>query len=75
MNHKHIKKLTEIEGYLLDEIEFCQANAKKMKRFDTITGIVDTSLTASAVISGVGLSISIALSGTSLLLSLATVIK
>ena len=29
MNHKHIKKLTEIEGYLLDEIEFCQENAKK----------------------------------------------
>ena len=55
-----------------------------MKRFNTITGIVDTGLITSTVItrgisvaafvSGVGLPVSIALSGTSLLLSLATVI-
>ena len=55
-----------------------------MKRFNTITGIVDTSLITSTVIaagisiaafaSGVGLSAAIALSGTSLLLSLATLI-
>ena len=55
-----------------------------MKRFNAITGIVDTSLITSTVItggismaafvSGVGLSVGIALSGTSLLLSLATVI-
>ena len=55
-----------------------------MKRFNTITGIVDTGLITSTVIaggisiaafaSGVGLPIGIALSGTSLLLSLATVI-
>ena len=57
---------------------------KKMKRFNTITGIVDTSLITSTVItevisiaafaSGVGLPTGIALSGTSLILSLATVI-
>ena len=53
-----------------------------MKRFNTITGIVDTGLITSTVItggisiaafaSGVGLPVGIALSGTSLLLSLAT---
>ena len=55
-----------------------------MKRFNTITGIVDTGLITSTVItggisiaafaSGVGLPAGIVLSGTSLLLSLATVI-
>ena len=55
-----------------------------MKRFNTIAGIVDTSLITSTVItgrisiaafaSGVGLPVGIALSGTSLLLSLATAI-
>ena len=55
-----------------------------MKRFNTITGIVDTGLITSTVItggisiaafaSGVGLPVGIALSGTSLLLSLATAI-
>ena len=55
-----------------------------MKRFNTITGIVDTDLITSTVItggisiaafaSGVGLPVGIALSGTSLLLSLATAI-
>ena len=55
-----------------------------MKRFNTIAGITDTGLITSTVItggisvaafsSGVGLPISIALSGTSLLLSLATAI-
>ena len=53
-----------------------------MKRFNTITGIVDTGLITSTVItggfsiaafaSGVGLPVGIALSGTSLLHSLAT---
>ena len=57
---------------------------KKKKRFNTITGIVDTGLITSMVItggisiaafsSGVGLPVGIALSGISLLLSLATVI-
>ena len=55
-----------------------------MKPFNTITGIADTGLITSTVItegisiaafaSGVGLPVAIALSGTSLLLSLATVI-
>ena len=55
-----------------------------MKRFNTITGIVETGLITSTVItggisiaafaSGVGLPVGIALSGTSLLLSLATAI-
>ena len=58
--------------------------AKKVKRFNTITGIVDTGLITSTVIngvisiaafaSGVDLPAGIALSGTSLLLSLAIVI-
>ena len=41
------KKLTEIEAYLLDEIEVPERIAKKMKRFNTITGIVDTDLITS----------------------------
>ena len=55
-----------------------------MKQFNTITAIVDTGLITSTVItggisisafaSGVGLPVGIALSGTSLLLSLATAI-
>ena len=55
-----------------------------MKQFNTITGIVDTGLITSTKItggiyiaafaSGVGLPVDIALSGTSVLLSLATVI-
>ena len=80
-----LKKLTEIEAYLLDEIEVRQRVAKNMKRFNTITGIVDTGLITSMVITGgisiatffsdAGLPVAIALSGTSLLLiSLATVI-
>ena len=69
---------------MLDEIEVRERIAKKMKRFNTITGIVDTGLITSTVItggisiaafaSGVGLPVGIALSGTNLLLSLATVI-
>ena len=77
----------EIEAYLLNEIDVRERTAKKMKRFNTITGIVDTGLITSTVItggtggisiatfaSGVGLPVGIALSGTSLLLSLATAI-
>ena len=57
---------------------------KKMKQINIITGIADTGLITSTVItggifiaafaSGVGLPVGIVLSGTSLLLSLATVI-
>ena len=78
-----LKKLTAIEAYLLNEIEVRERKAKKMKRFNIITGIVDTGLIISIVItggvsnaafaSGVGLPVGIALSGTSLLLSLAIV--
>ena len=55
-----------------------------MKRFNTITGIVDTGLiiptvitggiSIAAFVSGVGLPVGIALTGTSILLSLATAI-
>ena len=79
-----LKKLTETETFFLDEIEVRERIAKKMKRFNTITGIVDTGLITSTVITGgisiaafassVGLPVGIALSRTSLLLSLATVI-
>ena len=79
-----LKKLTEVEACLLDEIEVRKRIAKKMKRFNIIIGIVDSGLITSTVItggisiaafaSGVGLPVGIILSGTSLLLSLATVI-
>ena len=79
-----LRKLSEIDAFFLDESEVREQIAKKMKRFNRITGIVDTGLIASTVItagisiaafaSGVGLPVGIALSGTSLLLSLATAI-
>ena len=69
---------------MLDEIEFRERIAKEMNRFNTITSIEDTDPITSTVItrgvsiaafaSGLGLPVGIALSGTSLLLSLATVI-
>ena len=79
-----LKKFTEIKAYLLDEGEVRERLAKKMKRFNTITGIMDSGLITSAVTTGgisievfaseVGLPVGITLSRTSLLLSLATVI-
>ena len=79
-----LQKLTEIETFFLDEIEVCERIARKMKRFNTITGIIDTGLITSTAItggisiaafaSGVGLPVGAALSRTNLLLSLATVI-
>ena len=76
--------MTETEAYLLDETEVRERIAKKMKRFNIITGIVDTgyitstvitgSLSIAAFANGVGLPVGIALGGTSLILSLATVI-
>ena len=79
-----LKKLTEIKAYLFDEIEVHERIAKKMKQFNTITGIVDTglitwtvisgSISIAAFASGVGMSVGIALGGTSIILSLATVI-
>ena len=79
-----LNKLSEIEAYFLNEIEVREQIAKTMKRFNTITGIVDTGLVTSSVItggnsiaafaSGIGLPVGIALSGTSLILSLTTAI-
>ena len=79
-----LQKLTEIETFFLDEFEVRKQIPKKMKRFNTITDIVDTGLITSMVItraisiaafaSGVGLPVGAALGGTSLLLSLETVI-
>ena len=79
-----LKKLTEIEAYLLDEIEVREPLTKKMKLFNTMTGIVDTGVITSTVItgrvfiaafaSGIGLPFGITLNRTGLLLSLATVI-
>ena len=73
-----LNKLAKIEAYFLNEIDVREGNAKKkMKLFNIITGIVDTGLITSTVItggisiaafpSGVGLPVNIALSGTSLL--------
>ena len=61
---------------MLDEVEVRERIAKKIKRFNTITGIAGTGLITSTEItaSGVGLPVGIALSGTSLLLSFATAI-
>ena len=47
-----LKKLTEIETYLLDEIEERRRQAKKKKRFNKIIGIVDIGLTTSSAIAG-----------------------
>ena len=60
-----LKKLTEIEAFFLDEIEACRREAKKMKQFNTIIGIVDKGLIISAVITG-GASIPSAASGAGL---------
>ena len=80
-----LNKLSGTEAYFLNEIEVFEQNAKKMKRFNIITRIVDTGLFTSTVItggisiaafaSGVGLPVGITLSQTSLLHSLATAIK
>ena len=51
-----LKTLTEIEIFFLDKIEVCEQIAKRMKRFNTVTGIVDTGLITSTVITG-GISI------------------
>ena len=66
------------------KLTFMNKLSKKMERFNTITGIVDTGLIKSMVItggisitafaSGVGLPVRIAQSGTSLLVSFATAI-
>ena len=67
-----LNKLSDIKTYFLDEIAARERIAKKMKGFNMITGILDTGLTTSTVItggssiaafvSGVGLPVGIALS-------------
>ena len=57
-----LKKFNEIEAFFLDEIEVCERIAKKLKRFNTITGIADTGLITSTVITG-GISIAAFASG------------
>ena len=79
-----LAKISEIEAYFLDEIDAREKVAKKIKRFSTITAVLDTSLitttgitggiSIAAIASGIGLPIGIGLSATSLLLSLATTI-
>ena len=79
-----LNKLSQIEAFFRDEIDVREQIAKKMRWFSAITGIVDTGLITSTVItegisipafaSGIGLSVGIALNGTSQFLSLATAI-
>ena len=79
-----LAKISEIEAYFLDEIDAREKLAKKIKRFSTITAVLDTSLitttaitggiSIAAIASGKGLPVGIGLSATSLLLSLATTI-
>ena len=60
-----LQKLTEIEAYLLNEIEVRDRIAKKMKRFNAITGIGDAGRITSMVITG-GISIAAFASGVGL---------
>ena len=79
-----LNKLSEIEAYFLNEIKVYEQNAKKMKPDNTVTGIVDTGLITSTVITGrisitaftssVGLPVGIALGETGIFLSLTTAI-
>ena len=48
----HLKKLTEIEVYLLDEIEVCERQAKNIKYHNRTTRTVDISLKTWIVIIG-----------------------
>ena len=79
-----LAKISEIEACFLDEIDTREKLAKKIKRFSTITAVLDTSLITTTTItggisfatiaSGIGLPVGISLSTTSPLLSLATTI-
>ena len=44
-----LNKLSEIEAYFINEIEVREQIAKKIKRFNTITSIVDTGLITSTL--------------------------
>ena len=75
-------RLKKLRHFFLMKLKFVNELPKKLKLFNAITGIVDTDLITSTVITGgifiaafasdVGLPVGIAISGTSLLLSLAT---
>ena len=79
-----LNKPSKLEAYFFNEIEVREQTAKKIKRFNTITGIVDTDLITLAVITEgistaafatcVGLPVGAAFDRAGLLLSLATVI-
>ena len=47
-----LNKLSEIDACFLNETEVREQIGKKMKRFNAITGIVDTGLITSTVITG-----------------------
>ena len=47
-----LNKLSEIEAYFLNEIQVREQTSKKIKRFNTITGIVDTGLITLTVTTG-----------------------
>ena len=73
--------MTEIEAYLLEDIEVREQIAKKMKHSIQlqlsqtgliISTVISGGISIAAFASGVGLAVGIALSGTRLLLSLAT---
>ena len=79
-----LAKIIKIEAYFLDEIDAHEKLAKKIKRFSTITAVLDTSLitttaitggiSIAAIANGIGFPVGINLSATSLRLSLATTI-
>ena len=79
-----LAKISETEAYFLDELDAAEKLAKKIRRFSTITAVLDTSLitttaitggiSIAALASGIGLPVRISLSATSLLLSVATTI-
>ena len=79
-----LAKISEIEAYFLDEIDTREKLAKKIKRFRSITAVLDTSLitttaitggiSIAAIARGIGLPVGISLSATCIFLSLATTI-
>ena len=78
-----LRKLTEIEAYLFDEIEVRRRQVKKKKRINMATSIKDAGLITSPVItqvisipafsSGVGLPVGAALGGLGIVLPLLTI--
>ena len=45
-----VNKLSEFEAYFLNEMEVREQIAKKLTRFNTVTGVADTGLITSTVI-------------------------